>query len=121
MFQVPLLVSATFLIVFALPTLTLFLLGIFHKLFGVREKYKELLLFIFERGRQRIEKSTLTRRQSTMNLEDEMDPDGDEDDDTIQKLYNEREGPNPDFELSDAFELVTAGIQAIVQDQVTHR
>lgn len=107
--QLPFIISATFFVIFAVPTLTLFLLGIFHKLFGVREKYKELLLFIFERGRQRIEKNTLSRRQSQMNLLDEVDLE-DDDDGIITPMYNEREGPSPDFELSDTFELVTGEI-----------
>lgn len=117
--QLPLLFSTFFFIVFAVPTLTLFILGIFHKLFGVREKYKELLLFIFERGRQRIEKNVLQRKQSQLNL-DEVDME-DEDEEEMPRMYKEGDEPNPDFELSETFELITAGIQAIVQDQVTQR
>jgi hypothetical protein len=119
--QLPLIISATFFVVFAVPTMTLFILGVFHKLFGVREKYKELLLFIFERGRQRIEKN-LARRQSEMNLDQvDLNKEDDDDEDQMPYMYNERQGPNPDFELSETFELITAGIQAIVQDQVTQR
>jgi hypothetical protein len=117
MLQLPFIFSATFFVVFALPTMTLFVLGIFHKLFGLRQKYKDLLLFIFERGRQRIEKNALTRRQSQLHLGGDDEQDGDNE----PILYNEREGPSPDFELSDTFELITAGIQAIVKDQVTQR
>jgi glycerol-3-phosphate O-acyltransferase 3/4 len=115
--QLPFLVSVSCFVIFALPTLTLFLLGILHKVFGVREKYKELLLFIFERGRERIEKQVRQRRPVDKDDEEQELHDAG----PLPPAYVDRDGPCPDFEFSDGFELVTAGIQAIVQDQVTQR
>lgn len=124
------LISAFLTILFAIPTLTLFLLGLFHKIFGVREKYKEFLLFLFEKGRQRIEKSQ--RYQHPDLLAPPTSPTSTSGDGSISSsedeslftrppIYKETDSPNPDFCFSDCFDMVTSGIQAIVQDQVTHR
>lgn len=115
-----LLISAFLTILFAIPTITLFLLGLCHKIFGVREKYKDFLLFIFEKGRQKIEKS---QRYQHPDLTVATESESDEENINYNRtpIYKEHDEHDPDFEFSDSFDMVASGIQAIVQDQVTHR
>lgn len=113
-------IISTFLtIVFTIPTLTLFLVGLLHKIFGFREKYKNLLLFIFERGRQKIETTERHHHPDLINSE----PESEEDDECYQAppIYKEHDSQSPDFDFADNFDMITNGIQAIVQDQVTQR
>lgn len=115
-----LIISAFLTILFAIPTITLFLLGLFHKIFGVREKYKDFLLFIFEKGRQKIEKS---QRHQHPDLIKPVEPESESDDECYKRptIYKEHDEQNPDFDFADSFDMITSGIQAIVQDQVTQR
>ncbi|CAL8098838.1 unnamed protein product [Orchesella dallaii] len=113
------LISAFLTCLFAIPTITLFTLGLLHKIFGVREKYKEFLLFIFEKGRQKIEKSQ--QRQHPDLLIEDSESEDDEDGYQRPQIYKETDEPNPDFDWTDSFDMITSGIQSIVQDQVTHR
>lgn len=98
---------------------------------GIRTLYINLLLYIFDFGKQRIELSELKNKQTTQHdadSEDELDNGAElsfeyhckitEYDNSLDSL---RDYEKKDFHLSDICDFIKVGVQAIVDDEVTKR
>ena len=118
-----------------------YVLAAFGKTLGFRKKYVELLLKLFEYGRERIEVAARKRERKNGggNDEDEEEEifddasseDSNEKGDLIQEspVPSEKQTqeiasepvPSEIHDFQDSFDFISSGIRAIVNDQVTQR
>jgi len=125
---------------FLLLFIVLLLLAAFDKSLGIRRKYVQGLLQVFEYGHVKIEKAEKKRlRENDSDIFD--DEESEEENNPGSSSVIAHEGvqlvPDPkklalsrtrsynsfqnEFQLSDAIDFIKAGVEVIIEDEVTHR
>lgn len=125
--------------IFVMLLFAVMVLAAIGKSLGVREKYVEILLWAFEYGREKIEMAERkNNKKDSDEVEDEFSERNSYSTSVISravKLHPESPGPRKfsrtmsrtletlsrEFQLDDAMEFVKAGVEAIIEDEVTQR
>ncbi|KAL7636353.1 UNVERIFIED_CONTAM: hypothetical protein RMT77_013112 [Armadillidium vulgare] len=93
------------------------------KTVGIRLKYVEILLYIFEFGKKRLaKKRRYLSSVSELTEEEELECNSQhETNDCFKKPDKDAHLETHEFELSDSFQYIAKGMQTIVDDEVTKR